>query len=429
MNQATRKKIAILTAVACLTAVLGGCSVGPSEIAPPDNLQVEADGLHGVQAKWDPVEEATEYIVTLQKADTEAAGDSTEESAEQSTDSYLGIEEADPKELTQTVEQTEAVFEGLEADTVYEVSVKSVYRDDNRELVVSKTVAADPVQTGSPSVGEAAGLTASAASDSEITVTWNAYALDAENADGSPPRVSYTLYTAEAEDGEYTALLEQAAQTSYAHTELPEQTTRFYKVAVSVTVDGKTFSGPQTAAVSATTDKTPEPVQPDPDPVLPTPEPDPPASSSGDTQGETGDGTANVAPSGNAVQSVRSEQDRQAEEVARQIAASIGPGTDLERVSQAAQIVSSYYYQGVHKESGDNYDRPYGVFIAGEASCAGCTRALGLVLEYMGYQWEHVNENQWTHQWCKLEMDGQIGYADGQVGWAGYGEHPVAGLQ
>lgn len=182
---------------------------------------MEADGLHGVRAKWDSVEEATEYIVTLQKADTEAAGDSTEESAEQSTDSYLEIEEADPKELTQTVEQTEAVFEGLEADTVYEVSVKSVYRDDNRELVVSKTVAADPVQTGSPSVGEVTGLTASMVSDSEIAVTWEAYALDAENADGSAPQVSYTLYTAEAEDGEYAVLLEQAAQTSYAHTELP----------------------------------------------------------------------------------------------------------------------------------------------------------------------------------------------------------------
>ena len=425
MNQATRKKIAGFTALACFTVVLAGCSVGPSEIAPPENLQIEADGLHAVKAEWDRVEEATEYIVTLQKADTEAAGDSTEESAEQSTDSRLETEEADPKKFTQTVEQTEAVFEGLEADTVYEVSVKSVYRDDNRELV-SKAAVANPVQTGSPSVGEVTGLTASMVSDSEITVTWEAYALDAENADGSAPQVSYTLYTAEAEDGEYAVLLEQAAQTSYAHTELPEQTTRFYKVSATVTVDGKAFSGPHTAAVSATTDKTPKPVQPTPEPVQPAPEPDPPASPSDNTQGQTGDGSSNVAPSGNAV---RSEQDRQAEEIAQQIAASIDSGTDLERVSQAAQIVSSYYYKGVHKESGDNYYRPYGVFIAGESSCAGCTRVLGLVLEYMGYQWEHVNENQWTHQWCKLEMDGQIGYADGQVGWAGYGEHPIAGLQ
>lgn len=66
--------------------------------------------------------------------------------------------------------------------------------------------------------------------------------------------------------------------------------------------------------------------------------------------------------------SVRDEQDRQAREIAQQIADSIGPGTDLERVGQAAQIVSGYYQRGIHKESGDNYYRPYGVFIAGESS-------------------------------------------------------------
>ena len=49
-----------------------------------------------------------------------------------------------------------------------------------------------------------------------------------------------------------------------------------------------------------------------------------------------------------------------------------------------------------------------------------------MVLEEMGYQWTHANENAWTHQWVILYMDGQIGYADGQVGWAGYGTHPAA---
>ena len=49
-----------------------------------------------------------------------------------------------------------------------------------------------------------------------------------------------------------------------------------------------------------------------------------------------------------------------------------------------------------------------------------------MVLECMGYQWEHINPNQWTHQCCKLEMDDQIGFADGQIGLVGYGEHPVA---
>ena len=64
--------------------------------------------------------------------------------------------------------------------------------------------------------------------------------------------------------------------------------------------------------------------------------------------------------------------------------------------------------------------------VKGEYSCAGATRALGLVLDCMGYQWTHVNENQYGHQWCSLYMDGQLGFADGQIGLAGYGEHWAA---
>lgn len=73
-----------------------------------------------------------------------------------------------------------------------------------------------------------------------------------------------------------------------------------------------------------------------------------------------------------------------------------------------------------------DYQSPYGVFVKGVYTCAGSTRALGLVLTCMGYEWEHVNEGEWSHQWCRLTMDGQTGYADGQVGLVGYGVHPVA---
>ena len=44
----------------------------------------------------------------------------------------------------------------------------------------------------------------------------------------------------------------------------------------------------------------------------------------------------------------------------------------------------------------------------------------------MGYEWTHVNENEWLHQWCVLEMDGKIGYADANIlseGEVGYGEY------
>lgn len=413
-----RRWMAGIAALACLMVLPAGCSSGPSEIAPPEQVRAEADGFHALKAEWDEVEEATEYVVTLREADAEGLQEeAAEESAEQSTDgsseseelSDSPEEEADPEAVVQTVKQTEAVFEGLKADTAYEISVKSVYRDENRELF-SESTAIVLVQTETPEIGEVTGLSTSMVSDSELAITWEPYEPELLNADGSAPQVLYTLYGAETEDGEYAVLAEKTAETSYAHTGLPEQTTRYYKILAVVTVDGKEFTGPQTAAVSATTDQTPEPVQTAPEPTAPA------KPSGGQTGGSTSSGT-----------SVRSEQDRQAREVAQQIAAGIGPGTDLERISQAAQIVSGYYRKGVHKESGDNYYRPYGVFIAGESSCAGCTRALGLVLECMGYKWEHANENQWTHQWCKVEMDGQMGYADGQGGFAGYGEHPSAG--
>ncbi len=124
------------------------------------------------------------------------------------------------------------------------------------------------------------------------------------------------------------------------------------------------------------------------------------------------------------------EKDKKATVIVNQIASSIkakGYKTDLEKVQAAADAVSRYYYKGVHVESGYDYRTPYGVFIKGEASCAGTTRALIQVLEALGYKnLTHANENGWTHQWVILTMDGKKGFADGQVGMVGYGNHPYA---
>lgn len=123
------------------------------------------------------------------------------------------------------------------------------------------------------------------------------------------------------------------------------------------------------------------------------------------------------------------KKDKEASVIAKQIASEVlakGYTKDIDKVGEAASIVSSYYYKGVHVESGLDYRTPYGVFVKGESSCAGATRALGQVLDELGYSWTHANENAWTHQWVILEMDGQIGYADGQVGMVGYGKHPAS---
>ena len=121
-----------------------------------------------------------------------------------------------------------------------------------------------------------------------------------------------------------------------------------------------------------------------------------------------------------------SDKDAQARAVAQSIADSIPAGSDLERVRAAAAAVAGYCSRATYTSDDPDYKTPYGVLCKGVYTCAGATRALGLVLECMGYSWSHANANQWTHQWCELTMDGQKGWADGMGGLADYGECPFA---
>ena len=121
------------------------------------------------------------------------------------------------------------------------------------------------------------------------------------------------------------------------------------------------------------------------------------------------------------------EQAAAADAVAKQIADSIMANTayttDLQRVNAAAVTVAGYCQNCIYGSDQNKWYRsPYGVFIGGVYTCAGSARALGRVLDYMGYSWQHTNENQNKHQWCIVTMDGQVGFADGMGGFAGYGE-------
>ena len=60
----------------------------------------------------------------------------------------------------------------------------------------------------------------------------------------------------------------------------------------------------------------------------------------------------------------------------------------------------------------DHYNDPYGYFVLGSASCAGCTRATGLCLNVLGIPYEHVNENQYSHQWCRVPVGGTYWICD-----------------
>ena len=128
---------------------------------------------------------------------------------------------------------------------------------------------------------------------------------------------------------------------------------------------------------------------------------------------------------------ITSEQAAQADAIARSIANQIMSNknykTDLQRVQAATTIVAKYASLCKYGADANKYYRtPYGVFVSKNVTCAGTTRGLGRVLEFMGFEWKHVNENEWKHQWCVLTMDGQIGFADAAVlpfGYVGYGKY------
>lgn len=100
---------------------------------------------------------------------------------------------------------------------------------------------------------------------------------------------------------------------------------------------------------------------------------------------------------------------------------------DVEKVAYAAGIVKAYCDLGTYTTKGKIYRTAYGVFIGGEYSCAGATRALGLILDYLGIDWVHKNINSWEDQWCQVIVDGKEGYGDGISATAGYGKHPNEG--
>lgn len=57
-----------------------------------------------------------------------------------------------------------------------------------------------------------------------------------------------------------------------------------------------------------------------------------------------------------------------------------------------------------YSTSAAHYNDPYGYFVRHVASCAGCTRATGLCLNILGIKYEHVNENKYKHQWCRVKV-------------------------
>ena len=88
----------------------------------------------------------------------------------------------------------------------------------------------------------------------------------------------------------------------------------------------------------------------------------------------------------------------------------VKPLAGLSRAEQLRGIASTLRYlfdNGMtYSTSIKHYNDPYGYFVLGVASCAGCARATGLCLSILDIPYEHINENKWSHQWCRVNVNG-----------------------
>lgn len=100
-------------------------------------------------------------------------------------------------------------------------------------------------------------------------------------------------------------------------------------------------------------------------------------------------------------------------DVALEIVTPLAKKSEEEQLQGIAKALRALFDQGMtYSTDTPHYNDPYGYFVLHTASCAGCTRATGLCLNILGITYEHVNENQWGHQWCRVYVDGEYWICD-----------------
>ena len=94
---------------------------------------------------------------------------------------------------------------------------------------------------------------------------------------------------------------------------------------------------------------------------------------------------------------------------------------EIDMLCRISEDIYNIYKSGVHSESDPHYSDVYGVFMLKRASCAGVTRAVCLCMEILGKPYEHINENKWEHQWCRVFSETENAYLvlDAQGGFVG----------
>lgn len=100
-------------------------------------------------------------------------------------------------------------------------------------------------------------------------------------------------------------------------------------------------------------------------------------------------------------------------DVALEIVKPLGKKSTEEQLQGIARELRRLFDSGMtYSTDTPHYNDPYGYFVLHTASCAGCTRATGLCLNILGIPYEHVNENQWGHQWCRVNIGGSYWICD-----------------
>lgn len=94
----------------------------------------------------------------------------------------------------------------------------------------------------------------------------------------------------------------------------------------------------------------------------------------------------------------------------------VTPAGDLSKKEQLQYVtwaLRDYFDRNMsYTTSKPHYNDPYGYLCLKRASCAGCARTTGLCLNILGIKFEHVNENKWTHQWCRVKVGSSYWIAD-----------------
>lgn len=112
-------------------------------------------------------------------------------------------------------------------------------------------------------------------------------------------------------------------------------------------------------------------------------------------------------------QSASNTELAQAYDVAKEIVeplANLSRDAQLCGISLVLRIITDN--EVTYSMSARHYDDPYGFFNLHTASCAGCTRATGLCLNMLGIPYEHVNENAYSHQWTRVNVNGTYWICD-----------------